>query len=83
MNSSSRISAADMPPTKKKKVSAAMYSMAIRLWSVLDSHDQAYGLPSDSWSRRSAPESLAASNAHFAHGFSPAAADGFVRNDIR
>ena len=37
--SSSRITVAAAPPTKKKNVIEAMYSSPIRLWSVVNSHD--------------------------------------------
>ena len=37
--SSSRITVAAAPPTKKKNVIEAMYNRPIRLWSVVKSHD--------------------------------------------
>jgi hypothetical protein len=37
--SSSRITVAAAPPTKKKKVIEARYKRAMRLWSVVRSHD--------------------------------------------
>jgi hypothetical protein len=38
--SSSRNSTAAAPPMKKKNVIEIMYKMAIRLWSVVHSHDR-------------------------------------------
>ena len=37
--SSSRITVAAAPPTKKKSVIEAMYNRPIRLWSLVKSHD--------------------------------------------